>query len=266
MAISREIDLNELNALEKDFEFKSNEIKRELDKMNINSMNDVRYTTFSTLSSIIRSVELYFTCRGLDLLVNDWWDYLVKVNRFPINERSRVNDIDNIIKDLDSFINVGLILSTFSIIESRLRVIYKYFINKGSGSINYQDSIFEIYTAIYKEVGFSAKEYYAIELFRIIRNTTHNNGVFTKENPDHRFIKDNYNFLISSGSGNIKITFDGHEYSFVRGYAPDFVNSMNLIIQRILPTVADSLYKLINSLLSISIEITDPFLKSKVAL
>lgn len=266
MAISREIDLNELNALEKDFESKSNRMKKKLEKMNVNYRNDVRFTTFSTLSSVIRSLELYFTCRGLDLLENDWWNDLIKVKRFPINESSRKDDINKIIKDFDSFINVGLFISTFSIVESRLRVIYYHVINqKGFGNINYHDSIFKIYTDLYKHAAFSAKEYYAIELFRIIRNTNHNNGVFTKENPTPRFIKDNNNFFISEGSGSIKITFDGHKYSFERGYVPDFENSMNLLIQRILPIVTDSLYKIIDGLSSLTNEITDPFLNSNKA-
>lgn len=266
MTISREIDLNELNALEKDLELKSNEMKEKLEKMNVNYERDVRFTTFSTLSSIIRSVELYLTCRGLGLLEKDNWDYLIKVRRFPINENSRKADIDNIIKDFDSFINVGLILSTFSIIESRLRVIHNYVLNqKSSGNINYDDSIFKIYTDIYKQVGFSAKEYYAIELFRLIRNTNHNNGVFTKENPSQRFIRDNDNFFSSTSSVSVKVTFDGQQYSFESGYAPDFENSMNLLIQRILPIVADSIYKLMDGLSSISNEITDPFLNSNKA-
>lgn len=145
-------------------------------------------------------------------------------------------------------------------------MIYDYVINQKSfGNINYEDGIFKIYTDIYKDVGFSANEYYAIELFRIIRNTIHNNGVFTRENPNPRIIHDENNFFVAKDSGSIKITFDGHPYSFERGYAPDFENSMNLLIQRILPIVTDSLYKLMDELSSLANEIRDPFLNSNKA-
>lgn len=64
----------------------------------------------------------------------------------------------------------------------------------------------------------------------------------------------NFDLILAS----IKITFDGHPYSFERGYAPDFENSMNLLIQRILPIVTDSLYKLMVKLATLTNEIIDP--------
>lgn len=122
-------------------------------------------------------------------------------------------------------------------------------------------SVFKIYSDIYQKEGLSAKEYYAIELFRIIRNTIHNNGVFTKENTRKRYISDSDNYYNFKGN-NLEIIYNNNPYKFYSGYVPDFINSMSLLTQRILPVVIDSLDKLISKLLLISQQITDPFVQS----
>lgn len=138
MSISRDIDLNELNNLEKLLERKSNNVIVALGKMNLNHETDTRFTTFSTLASVIRSLELYFTFRGVYMQDPTWWTELIKVNRFPIDPNDSSAGIGNIIHDFDSYINVGLYISTFSITESRLRLFYNYLRDPiNSGKINY---------------------------------------------------------------------------------------------------------------------------------
>jgi hypothetical protein len=116
---------------------------------------------------------------------------------------------------------------------------------------------------------FSDKEYYAFELFRTIRNTFHNNGVYTEHNTKEK----NRNFPIMTTSNNCKydmqskkITYDNRVFYLHYDKIQDFGNSMNLLIQKILPDMLTMLKILIDKVMHIRNEITDPFFNSNLAI
>ena len=53
MTLSKDIDIDELITLEKELIRIANEVKKHLNKYNINYTKNVRYTTFDNLSSIM---------------------------------------------------------------------------------------------------------------------------------------------------------------------------------------------------------------------
>ncbi len=68
--------------LEKELIRIANEVKKHLNKYNINDTKDVRYSTFDNLSSIISSLELYFVLQGNYLLKDEFWTALKNFKNF----------------------------------------------------------------------------------------------------------------------------------------------------------------------------------------
>ena len=266
MIFNKEIDLCELNKLEKDLVKRYTAISQQLHKNNIEFRKDIRYTTFNTFTSIIESLELYFILRAKCLLENEFWNDIKSLDIFPINDSKFDENIRAIRNDFDAFINIGLYISSFSFIESRFRYLYNYiFDNNEKGKIYWKKSISEIFDKIYSMIIFSDKEYYAFELFRTIRNSLHNNGVFTAPFSGEK----KREFPINSCNNNCvyndqckKITYDKTGYEFYYNKVPDFGNSMNLLTQMILPDMIKILCKIIKELMNIGTEMTDPFLNS----
>lgn len=248
MSLSNEIDLEELNNLEKDLIRKSSEMHYRLTKLGLVSIRDVRYTTFSTLSSIIRSVKIYFIIRGENLLNNDWWQnlfansyksFMTWVILSPENNKTIANDFDQ-------FINTSLFMSFYSITESRMRILYDIMLsNQYTGRIE-TSSISEIFQKITLKLQLSDEEINAFELLRTVRNTHHNNGVHTKPTK-----------TIKYRNMNIQL---------IQNQTPNFGNSMNLLIQYIIPDIISILFKCIDRTWSIKNEITDPFLNEYEAI
>lgn len=82
MTLSKDIDIDELITLEKELIRIANEVKKHLNKYNINYTKDVRYSIFDNLSSIISSLELYFVLRGHYLLKDEFWTALKNFKNF----------------------------------------------------------------------------------------------------------------------------------------------------------------------------------------
>jgi len=77
-----------------------------------------------------------------------------------------------------------------------------------------------------------------IELFRNVRNTIHNNGVYTQDDDT--------------------VDCGGISYKFEKGNPPNYGDSLDLLILTILPEVVEILDKIISRLLVERI-IVDPF-------
>jgi hypothetical protein len=260
MTFSNEIDPLELNKMEKQLVGNSIKIKEHLENNGIKYERDIRYTTFTTLSSIIRSLELYFILRGNYLLDNQWWIQIEKLNIFPISEISFEEDVKEIRKDFDAYMNIGLYSFSFSFIESRLRVFYNYVLHDGNKKDQISsENISFIFNKLFEKIGFSDKEYYAFELFRTIRNTLHNNGVFTKPKGREKVkpIETEHNNCKYDEVG-MRITYDSIPFYLQYNKSQDFGNSMNLLIQKILPDIITIICKIISHLKSVNSEITDP--------
>jgi len=82
MTLSKNIDIDELITLEKELIRIANEVKKHLNKYNINYTKDVRYSIFDNLSSIISSLELYFVLQGNYLLKDEFWTALKNFKNF----------------------------------------------------------------------------------------------------------------------------------------------------------------------------------------
>jgi hypothetical protein len=242
MAIRNTIDIIELNDLEKDLISKSLEMSTVLDKLDINFKRDIRYTTFNTLSSIIRSIKLYFIIRKDNLSRDQWWDDTF-VSKYPtLLTWNSVNTSNNmeITKDFDSFINVAFYMSFFSMTERTLRIIHDAIICNQHTEIINTDEIKKVFKNISAKITFSNDQLKAFELLRTIRNTNHNNGFYTGPN---KII--NYRNMII----NLR-----------KNQTPNFVNSMNLLIQNLIPDIVSILYQCLKETKTIKDEMTDLFL------
>ena len=80
-----------------------------------------------------------------------------------------------------------------------------------------------------------------IKLFSNIRNTIHNNGVYTREDKN--------------------ISYNGKPYKFEKYKSPNYGDYLDLLVLEILPDVFKVLDKMISELLNEKI-IEDPFAKS----
>jgi hypothetical protein len=217
---------------------------------------DIRYTTYNTLSSIIRSTRLLLILKYQYLDDDAWWignykqhfQYLDKYFGISENGREtfRKNSYKIIPDDLIHFINVSLYSSLFSIMESRFRLFYNYLVTsdkagkKGEIMDRPGMSIIKISEDLLNKIGFCQK-LECIKLFANIRNTIHNNGVYTHD--------------------DCTISYNDGEYKFEKGKPPDYKDSWDLLILDILPDVIKVLDKMISLLLD-EVIIEDPFTKS----
>ncbi len=89
-------------------------------------------------------------------------------------QKSKKKSYQTISNDLVQFLIIGLYLSSFSIMESRFRLFYNYFINpEEKGQIKRLGSIGKISEKLLDHLNFCQK-YICLELFMNIRNTIHN--------------------------------------------------------------------------------------------
>jgi hypothetical protein len=215
---------------------------------NKNWEKDIRYTTFNTLSSVIRYARLNLIFREEFLEDSKWWNinydeyfgYLGPY--FGIAESDRIRGRDNIRQPVsDDFVKtmiVGLYSSSFSIMESRFRLFYNYLIKeeqkasiKGGRDINNIIKPLLCELNLYSKIG-------CIDLFRVARNTIHNNGVHT------------HNDTI--------IYCKQKPYPFFKGKPATYGDSLDLLILKILPEVIEIFDKIIERL-STESAIVDPF-------
>ena len=222
--------------------------------MNISNINfdwktDIRYTTYNTLSSVIRFAKLSVIFRDQCLEREDWWNsnydiyfsYLDKYadNNLGDKEIMRFLHRQTISEDFIKTMIVGLYASCFSILESRVRVLYNYLLNPSEkGNIN-AGNFSKLVEEILDLLNLNSKGG-CIELFRNVRNTIHNNGVYTQSDET--------------------VDCSGRSYKFEKGNLPNYGDSLDLLILRILPEVVEIMDKMI-SRLSFEVIILDPFAK-----
>ena len=134
---------------------------------------------------------------------------------------------------------VGLYASSFSILESRVRVFYNYLLNPSEKGEIKEGNFSKLIERILDFLNLNSKSG-CIELFRNARNTIYNNGVYTQDDDS--------------------VVCGGKSYKFEKGNPPNFGESIDLLIVTILPEVVEILDKIISRLLVERI-ILDPFVK-----
>ncbi len=162
-----------------------------------NKDKDARITLFSKCTNVINDVQLGLVFAQFHLTQQQWWNSIAKEN-IPNHDKQKYID------EFVMFIKMGFLQFSFSSIESSFRLIVKSIdpTKCSNGTAEFKS----IYSFLFTKINLQKWEP-LLDLFRCVRNTIHNNGVYF-----HR-------------SGNSEtITYKGVNYSFVIGLPVDFVN------------------------------------------
>jgi hypothetical protein len=199
------------------------------------STNDARITAFSKLMNILSSLQLSLTFIWKYLMRKNWWREIDK-KVIP------VKDLKIYVREFENFSKIGFVQLMFSAVESSFRLFLRALdpvACQGSTS-----SFRNIYMCLLKSKlsTYSPESIKFLDLFRHLRNTIHNNGVFF------------------DGRGrNIVVIWRKVKYEFIHG-APlkfvtwDFLMEISDTIRELLKTVA-----LDSNLQAFKQEIPDPF-------
>lgn len=222
--------------------------------MNVSNNNfdwktDIRYTTYNALSSVIRFAKLSVIFRDQCLERDNWWNsnydiYFSYLDQYADNNLGDREIVRMFLRQTisDDFIKtmiVGLYASCFSILESRVRVFYNYLLNPSEKGKIKEGNFGKLVEGILDLLNLNSK-CGCIELFRNALNTVHNNGVYTQSDET--------------------VDCNGTSYKFEKGNPPNYGDSLDLLILRILPEVVEIMDKMI-SRLSVERIILDPFAK-----
>lgn len=238
-----------LHALEVKLFNKAVETAMNISNINYDWKTDIRYTTYNTLSSVIRFAKLSVIFKNQCLERDNWWNsnydiyfsYLDKYadNNLGDKELVRMFHRQTISDDFIKTMIVGLYASCFSILESRVRVFYNYLLNPSEKGKIKEGNFDRLVEKILDLLNLNSKSG-CIELFRDARNTIHNNGVYTQSDET--------------------VDCGGISYRFEKGNPPNYGDPLDLLILRILPEVVELMDKMISRLLVERI-IVDPFVK-----
>jgi hypothetical protein len=136
----------------------------------VDRQRDARITAFSKLIDVLRSVQLSLIFVSKHLMNKSWWHSVCK-NPIPEGETKSYMD------GFGRFVKFGLVHGTFSCVESSMRV---FLCALDPGACSRGTAEFKsVYECLLKSK-LSACPSDAIELldlFRLVRNTIHNNGL-----------------------------------------------------------------------------------------
>jgi len=201
----------------------------------VNPKKDARITTFSKMINIFNSVQLSlaFVQKGFNL---NWWKGIICEEKLPKSA------ILSYIRVFMSFSKIGFVQLLFSNTESSLRIFLRTLdpnaCNGGMGSFkSVYTCLFKSKLSIYPSEGIEL-----LDLFRLGRNTSHNNGVYFDPNRQDR-----------------TINWRGKSYKFKHSTPIDFVNWP--FVMEISDAVWSLMYEVVtdNNLQIITHEIKDPY-------
>ncbi|MDQ6863302.1 MAG: hypothetical protein M3044_05720 [Thermoproteota archaeon] len=194
---------------------------------------DARLTIYSHCIVAFDSAFLYLIFRTFDLPEDSWWDNLPQkiIEKFGITKPLILKpspDNRKLIKDsVDSYWQYSVFILLFSSLESSIRTIirtaYPGEFKDGRGHL----------TSIYKRLlgnKFSCYEC-LLKLFRLARNTMHNNGVY--------FPKDE--------GGDDHVTYKSKTYDFIDGQSVQYDNVSKLLFFDIAPDILKMINDIVNS-------------------
>ena len=176
--------------------FFQNSKKKLLKEQNLNS-RDIRVTVFGKLVYVMNCTEMGMVFIDLDLSDRNWW---VSNHRKYVS----IDDIQNLVDQFTGFLKIAFVHSVFSSIESSMR-LFLMAIDPTACS-NGTDNFKNIYSTLLKRLNLQQYEP-LIDLWRLVRNSVHNNGIYYPRN-----LKDE------------TIYYNGTTYKFEVGSPIDFVN------------------------------------------
>jgi len=160
--------------------------------------SDARITVFNKIINVINTANLGYVFISKYLQKKDWW----KENElFSINEGTIIKTVE----EFEMSIRIALIQNVMYATESSFR-IFSRAVQPGAcknGAAEFKS----IYSSLLKKTSLQEKEI-LLDLFRNIRNTMHNNGLFFPPN-----------------NKNQEIIFQGKEFHFIVGEHCHFVET-----------------------------------------
>jgi len=135
------------------------------------TIRDARLTMFSKLINVLNSTQLAYILAGKHLLDKGWWVQIAK--RLPTD-----SDLNIYIREFDAFTKIAFVNLVFSAAESSMRLILRAIDPKAcsNGTAEFKG----VYDCLLKSklVSTPPNSVELLDLWRIIRNTVHNNGVY----------------------------------------------------------------------------------------
>lgn len=132
------------------------------------SEDDFRLAMYSRCSNIVESVLFARIFENEQLTQKNWYEKVPYI--VPPDEQT----IRVIINSFDSHLRVLLVTAYFSSIETFFRILFKTIFTQSKTT-----KIHIIIEKILKEFGLQKDYQYKFDLYRIIRNSLHNNGIVT---------------------------------------------------------------------------------------
>lgn len=171
----------------------------------VDPQRDARISAYTKAINALNSVQLAMTFAAKHLLHDEWWAAITPQHVSDSDKKIYVEEYAN-------FIGIGFSQSMFLVVESSLRLFLR---GLDPGACNRGTAEFKsVYECLFRNK-LSTVPYEGIELlelFRLVRNTVHNNGVyFHKTQSDAR------------------VTWDGETFEFKHGQPVSFANIEFLI-------------------------------------
>jgi hypothetical protein len=193
---------------------------------------DARITIFSRCNVILDSTLLFIMFRTFQLKKDEWWSSLPEEFRNLHIPSSNIilspplADRVEIIKAVDNFWLFSYLILLFSSLESSVRtivrVVYPNQFNDGRGDI------MKIYQALLSTNFSCYKD--LLELFRLSRNTSHNNGVYFPET-----------------KRDTQVTYRDNTYYFKDGKIVDFGDLAEIMFFEVTPDLLNMINDIVNS-------------------
>jgi hypothetical protein len=152
----------------------------------LDQLRDVRINVFRHCALVIDSTYIIFLVRQQHLFDDSWWAGLMDSNL--VSRRMTKEQRDTFVGGFDNYIKAAYITMLFVAVESACRAFYSSVFSKEVPS--------EIYI-VFKELleEFNLERYSnLLKLFRLIRNSYHNNGFHSSSGADVPWRDKTYHF------------------------------------------------------------------------
>ena len=179
--------------------------------------DDARLTIFNKLNRLLASISLGYFLMETVVQKKEWW----KQNQPDLNDQSVTNAFD----DFEMLFRIGLIHNLMYCVESSFRIYVKTIDEDVYKKM--QGQFKSIYGWLFKKLNLQATNVELLDLFRNIRNTMHNNGLFfpTSGN-DQTIIHKGITYKFEVGKPNNFVTTE-----LIVDLTPDLINLVENVVQ-----------------------------------
>jgi hypothetical protein len=219
--------IDELNKLEKRSYDIGNDISHNIANKHV---NDIRFRTFFNLAQVLRSFKIYFILKEEYLKNREWYveTYLSKWGQsWPVIGQV-IKDYNILNHDFDHVMLIGYIQVLFSIIDSGFRLFTRTIdplaCNQGT------DSFHNIKDWLLKRLNKKKQYDNLLNLFVLMRNTIHNNGVYLNEKLPRQ-----------------TISYKGKVYTFENRKVVKYGSANQLLFFEITPDIISMLENIVKS-------------------